>query len=655
MSIELVSQNFNIKEQQVYFINSSGTLSFENNRSLSFNFRSHDFYTENFGSGSTRYANIDYLTQHWNISLGDQTEFSNFLIDGFGGRIEYRSDKGYRFKALGVKSRLGNANQFSLGQELPAGKDGSIINKILANIDIGNKVNSFSDIAEYNKSFGQLGSLALIAGYGTEKIQLPGFTHNGNGQTAGLRYDYTSPKFIARTTNSITTRDFPGLERGVKSSSNEIRYLVKNYFAGAATDYNDRSVSTVDSSQLIYLFGGKASEYGLRGGFNKDRNNITLTASVVDQLQDSVTSILFRSHKLNMNTGLAITKAVTLSLSGNLVKSFTPDSANSKPFYAMNAFGSIQTKGLGLSFRFDKGPLYYSELLAFYQSGLQTSRYQISPYVEKSFFKGALITRLEFNYAHDIPSHVRNYVARMDVNVDLNKRGLSLRFYGNHDFGNKNALNSLNMSIKKNLTTPLLGLQKYRNLKVILFKDNNGNGIYDLNDEAIPEASIRIGNQNFMTNKMGEAFYKNIKQGDYIIDLGQVSNIRGWVAKSGFKPIVTVSRSQDLYIPFQKSKFLSGYLNLIRDPFSKKEFNASNIRISAISSKGESYSTLTNEEGAFFLNLSEDTYLIQINANVFNEDFRALQETFNVDLIQKNEEKVVFEIRERKRLINIRK
>lgn len=320
----------------------------------------------------------------------------------------------------------------------------------------------------------------------------------------------------------------------------------------------------------------------------------------------------------------------------------------------MNAFGSIQSNGMGLSFRFDKGPLYYSELLAISQNGVETNRYQISPYIERSFFKDALITRLEFNYAHDIPSNLRSYVARMDVNVDLNKRGLSLRFYGNHDFGNQSALNSLNMSIRKNLTTPLIGFQKYRSLKVTLFKDNNSNGIYDLSDETIPEANIKIGSQNFTTNKAGEAFYKNIKQGDYAIDLGQISNIRGWVAKSGFKPLVTVSKSQDLYIPFQKSKFLSGNLNLIKDPFSKKEFNASNIRISAISSKGELFSTLSNDEGAFFLNLSDDTYLIQINANIFTEDFRVLQESFNVDLTDKNEEKVVFEIRERKRLINIR-
>ena len=654
MSIELVSQNFNIKSQQVYYINSNGTIPLENGRSLAFNFRSNEFYTAAAQTVSTRYMNVDYLTKNWTISLGDQTEFGNFLIDGFGSRVEYRSDKGYKFKALGVKSRLGDANLFTLEQEIPSGKDGNLINKASGNIDKGNKVNSFSDILEYNKSFGDLGSLAVIGGYGIEKINKPSFSHDGKGHTAGLRYDYTSTKFIARTTNSITSRDFPGLERGVKRSSNELRYLMKGYFAGAVADYNDRSVSTVDSSRLIYLFGGKTSEYGLRGGFYKERNNITVTASIVDQLQDSLTNTKFRSNKLNINSGLGITEFISLSLSGNLVRSFALNSPDRKSYYAMNAFGSIQANRMGLNFRFDKGPLYYSELLAITRNSVQTNRYQISPYLERSFFKDALTTRLEFNYAHDIPSNLKSYVVRMDVNVDLNKKGLSLRFYGSQDFGKQSVLNSLNMSIKKNLTTPLVGFRKYSSLKVTLFKDNNNNAVYDLGDEPIPESNIKIGSQNFTTNKTGEISYKNIKEGEYSIDLGDVSNIRGWVAKSGFKPVVNVTKSQSLYIPFQKSRFLSGSLNLVKDPFSKKEFNAANIRVTALSSKGELFSTLTNEDGAFFLNLSEDTYLIQINASVFTEDFRVLQESFNVDLTTKTEEKVIFEIRERKRLINIR-
>jgi hypothetical protein len=293
--------------------------------------------------------------------------------------------------------------------------------------------------------------------------------------------------------------------------------------------------------------------------------------------------------------------------------------------------------------------------MASYRSDLQTNRYQLSPYVERAFFKGALLSRMEFTYAHDAPNNIKNYLARMDLSMNLNKQGLSLRFYGNHDFGNKNAFNSLNLSIKKSFTTPLVGLRKYQNLKVVLFKDNNSDGLYNKTDEVIPQSNIKIGNQNFMTNEKGEAYYKNIKKGEYPVDLGAVNNVKGWVAKTGFKSVIEVSANKELYIPFQKSRFLSGNLNLVKDPFSKKEFNPANIRITAVGENGDVVSTLTNEEGVFFLNLAEQKYVIQVNTNVFNEDFRVLKETFNIDLTDKFDEKIVFEIRERKRQINIRR
>lgn len=653
ISMELVSQNFNIADQQVYFINSSGSLDLGDRKVLSFNFRSDDFYSEN--SGDTRYANINYTNKRWNISIGDQTEFSNMLIDGFGSRIQYRSDKGYQFTALGVKSRLGNANQFSFQQEYPLAKTAVLTNKTLGNLDIGNNVNSIANITEYNKRIGESGDLTITGGFGMETIKLPLLTHKSTGQTAALRYNYTSPSFIARTINSITSRDFPGLERGVKRSSNEFRFVLKKYFAAAVADYNYRSVNTLDSNQLVYLFGGKTSEYGLRTGFAKNRNNLTLTATVVDQLQDSISNVPYRSYKLNMNGGLGITKKITMSLSGNILKSFSAAVDTIQPVYSMNAFGSIQSRQLGLNFRFDKGPLYYSELMTYSKTGFKSNRIQIAPFAEKSFFKQRLNTRLEFNYARDFASNIKNYVARLDVNVDLNQNGLSMRFYGNQDFGNSDAINSLNMSIRKNFTMPLVGLKKFSTLKVVLFKDNNNNNLFDKDDEAIPEANIRIGGQFFTTGKNGEAIYKNIKAGNYPIDLGQVTSIRGWIAKNGFKPTIAVKDNETVYIPFQKSKFLSGRLNLVKDPLSKMQFSPSNIRITAVSSKGDAFSTLTNDEGAFFMNVPEDTYLVQINANVFNEQFRVLQETFNADLVTRQEEKITFEIRERKRSIIIRK
>lgn len=652
VSIELVSQNFNIKSQKIYYINSSGTLDLSKNRSLSFNYRTNDFYSES--NNSTRFANLDYTTKHWNISLGDQREFSSFIIDGLGMRLERRSDNGYRFAALGVRSRLGNARQFSIEQEFPSKSDAIIINRTLANLDIDKGINSYSNVLEYSKTFKKSGTLSLSGGYGLEDIKNSFLSARTQGQAAGVRYDYNSPAFIIRTANNLTTRNFPGLERGVRRSSNEFRFKMKQFFTGAIAEFNDRSVSTLDSSQFIYLFGGRTSEYGFRTGLIKNRTNITLTASVVDQLQDSLNNAPFRSNKLNLNTAFGLTKQLSLSFSGNLAKSFsTIDSM--KSVYALNAFGSLQAKGMGLSFRYDNGPLYYSEILAYQLSGLKNNRFQISPYLETNFFKSALNTRVELNYAREVATKEKSLVVRLDLGLDLNKRGLSLRFYGSHEFYNTQGMNALNLSIRKNLSMPVFGFQKYQSLKVTLFKDNNNSGVFDLYDEVIPDANIKIGNQYFTTNKNGQATYKNLSPGTYPIDLGQISNIKGWIAKNGFKPSVTVTKSQDLYIPFQQSRVLSGKLNLLKDPLSKKIFDPSNIRITAINSNGESFTTLSNQEGNFFLNLAEGNYIVQINSNVFSEDFRILQPSFEVDLKNKEEAFVTFEIRERKREINIRR
>ncbi|HYK76373.1 MAG TPA: hypothetical protein VEV16_05305 [Daejeonella sp.] len=651
LSVELVSQNFTNRQQQLYYINSSGNVPLSNTRSFSFNFRSDDFSSSSSGSG--RYANMDYISKQWKISVGDQTEFSNFLINGTGARLIY-TGKGYRFNALGVKSRIGDANQFSLNQELSTGKNKVLINKSELNLDKLNKTNSLTNILEYDLAFGKASNLAIYSGLGLESVQLPQEKINQNGYTAGLNYNYSSSVFNLRSTNNLTSKSFPGMERGVSRSSNEIRLVAKSFFGGAIADYTQRSVSTLDSNQFIYLFGGKSSEYGIRTGFNRRRNNLALTASVVNQLQDSSTSMQFRSHKLNLNTGLGIFENLNLSLSANLSRNFLADNANFNPVYSFNTFGTLQTKALGLSFRLDKGPFYYAELLSYLNTGTKTNRYQLSPYADLNFFKSILNTRVEVNYSNDIASNYKIYSARVDLNVDLKKQGLSLRFYGSQNFSQNNT-NYLNLSVRKNFTLPLPGLQKYRSLKVVLFKDHNNNNVFDEGDEAIPNADIRIQNQPFITNKNGEIFYKNIKTDKYSLELEKTNSLKGWIAKNGTRQTLNLEEKANWYIPFQQSRFLSGRLNMVKDPFSKQTFNPANIRITAIDSKGETYSTLTDYDGNFSLNLPADQYIIKINEKVFTEEFRVLQDTFTADLMESREADVTFEIRERKRQINIRK
>ncbi len=663
ISIEYVTQNFNDKQQALSYINSSGSLNLENQQSLSFNFRSNDLSTQNSAtingvtqnSISSQYANINYASKHWKISIGDQTDFGAFLIDGLGARIAYKADNGYSFDAVGVKSRLGDADQFSLKQGFNLGNAANIINSTVLNFDKKLMDNSMLNITEYDKVFGKSGQLSIIGGLGLDDTYLPALKSDNTGMMAGLNYYYNSPSLTIRTMNNISGKDFPGLERGVTRSSDEIRFIDNKFFFGGIAEYNSRTVNVNDSTRIVSQFGSKTSEYGLRTGFITGRNSMTVTGSVVDQLQDSLTNVPFRSDKLSVNAAFGLFKKLNLSLSGSFYRTVAESGSYLKPINAIAAYGTIQNNMSGISFRLDDGPLYYSDLSNYVNLGLKTDRLQITPYVEQFFFKSALDTRVEVDYINDLTNNLRSLSPRLDVALNLMKAGLSIHFYGTRSFGNLTNINSLNLSVRKTFDLPLVGLQKYSSLKVILYKDVNGSNVYDLGDEPVGEASIRIGEQYFTTNSKGEAWYKNIKTGIYSIDLGGVTSLKGWIPKKGYKQQINFDKSQEWYIAYEKSRFLAGKLNLVKDPLSKLEFSPSNIRITAISSKGESYTTLTDENGAFFLNLPADTYIVQINTNVFNDAFRVLRETLNADLTTKTEENMVFEIREKKRAINIRK
>jgi hypothetical protein len=665
ISIEMVSQNFNSKKQALNYVNSSGYLSLDNHRSLSYYYRSNDFDSQAsrtanaspLSNVSSKYENLTYSTSQWKLSAGNQTEFGAFLIDGVGGRVAYKTANDYYgFDAMGVKSRIGNADQFSLKQEINLNKTSDIVNTSLLDFDKKQKQNSLLNITEYDHIFGKKGQLSLIGGYGINDIYQPGASGSRNGTMAGVNYYFNSKSLTIRSLNSTSGRYFPGLEQGVTRSSDEVRFLIGNFFIGSIAEYNDRSLTILDSNKLVSLFSGKTTEYGIRTGFNKGRNSIAITGSVVNQLQDSITSVPFNSNKLSISASLVFFKHLNFTLSGSYSRSLAQNDVNFlKPINSLAAFGTLQNNLDGINFRIDNGPIYYSDLLNYVKNGVRQNRMQVAPYAECYFFKTALDMRLEMDYINDITNAQRSIGPRLDIYLNLLRSGLAVHFYGNRSFGGAGNVNSLNISIRKSFDVPLVGLHKYSSLKVILYKDNNGSNLYDEGDEPIPDASLRIGEQYFTTNNKGEVYYKNIKAGLYTIDLGQVSSLKGWIPKKGYKQQINFDKSQEWYIAYEKSRFLSGKLNVVKDQLSKLEFNPANIRITAISSKGESYTTLTDESGSFFLNLPADAYRVLINTNVFNENFRVLQESMGADINSKMEENVVFEIREKKRTINIRR
>lgn len=79
------------------------------------------------------------------------------------------------------------------------------------------------------------------------------------------------------------------------------------------------------------------------------------------------------------------------------------------------------------------------------------------------------------------------------------------------------------------------------------------------------------------------------------------------------------------------------------------------IRLIAVSTSGEVYNTLTNAAGEFFFNLPAGNFTVTLNESVFDDNFRPLETTKLADLINNDHLQLQFEIRQKKRRLNLRK
>lgn len=690
MSLEFVAQNVT-NEQKSLYVNSNGKLDLGKGRDISFNYR-----TDNFNSqvdGSSRYAFLSYRSKQWLISAGDQSDFGEFLIDGLGARLAYDNGRGYRAEVLGINSRIGDAKILSGTQAFNFGGNQQLENQTIASFDKENQINSFLNKSTYELNWNKYHHLILRAGLSTEEFysraqqsalqQSFAQQFRKNGSSFGVNYQYYSPRITARFGLTATDVNYPGINRGLLQSNNEFTLQFKQSSIGVLFDYNERQLNpALDTGSLKYrMLGGRIAEYGLKTGWKYKRGYVTLITSMVSQMHSSSELLPINSFKLNFNTGMEIGKGISASFSGNMLRNYVsktdwnalnegniafnqrnPGVNQGNPVvrsgkYSLNAYGTLSTKNYGLFARLDDGPSYYFDFINYLNNGYSTRRLQIAPYYERSFFKELFHFRLQMDYTSDNSLPAAEFMARGDLSLNLNDQGLSFRVFGAKNVratpGNRSDYMSL--SIRKSFRVPLPGIRRFVTMKVQLFKDGNANGIYDTGDELIPDASLMIASQQLLTNKKGEIAYKNIPPGAYTIDLSQVNNIKGWRPANGFQQTFEVRQNSSFYLPFRQSQYLSGKLNVQKDPHSNRVFRPGNIRIMISNSKGESFSTLTTENGGFFMNLPQDTYKVRINTDLFEEDFRLLEDTFNADLLHKNSEHIVFELRERKRQINIRK
>lgn len=349
--------------------------------------------------------------------------------------------------------------------------------------------------------------------------------------------------------------------------------------------------------------------------------------------------------------------------------------------YQNNKFGS---QNFSLNFRV-KG----FNLVAFYTSGARTLNDQITyayrnksirklqfiPSYDAFIYKDIVNLYLGLSYTNNLSSNLSNtnISGRVTCYLPKNWRFYIMTVYSMQKRKTtQDAIETYQTfyaeaSLKKefDIQHPRV---KFHDLTFSFFKDFNGNYLQDENEPGIKNVLVRIEkvksdvkgripgdfvSTDLLSDNTGIVTLENIPEGLYSISYNPIGNEAGSYAKAKDAVELRVDHSGDYFFPFVEKNKVFGKIVLNRSRLSGLgKVDASNIRITATDSRGNTFSTLTDKEGGFIIYAPvTDEYIVNIN-NIFYEDFDLRQNNFRVQFNGYKQFEVNFVFDEKIRRIN---
>lgn len=647
----------------------TGSLDITRDDRLSYEFRSNTYST-----GQTVKNNIvraEYTGKHWFASGGNINTLTDFLLDGYGikaGRTWGRSSKLEVYTML--QSRTGDSKVFGLNSGIDLSEKVRIGEEVTTNLDNIKKVNSFIFRQTADFRLGNNGKLSLRAGIGAEqsfgKLAGSGTPQTISGPSLGYNLQYATKKFSVGSSILYNSDQFPGFLKGQTQQIHDGRLIWNNFFGGGFYEYSYRKQTYfTDTALFSNVFNLQTANYGIRTGWNRRNNSFGFALGRQEQLL--IADTLLNKDKylysyFNINLTMQFFKHLTFTTvssvgSGNIENKHT----DSMAFVTTNqgTLAYLYKGGLaswGIAVRYDYGPYYYNDYLNYLKKPEKYERAIYSPYIDLRLLKEKLSIRGQFNMAVNNPGNAKTSNVIGNVAYINALRGYDVGVSAVIPIKQLVSTPFINASIRVRLHTPFVFIRKFYNMKLVLFKDVNSNGKLDEGEELIKGQSVAINDNVLVSGQDGSIAYRNISKGTYKVDFGLTSKMKGWIPAQGMIQNFALSGNANIYIPYKLSRILQGKLNLVVDSNSNITFNLANIRVEATSSDSTgNYSTLTDENGEFYFNLPAGNYDVKLSDAAFDENFRPTIHSQPADLVNNNTKTVYFEIKQRKRTINIKK
>ena len=390
----------------------------------------------------------------------------------------------------------------------------------------------------------------------------------------------------------------------------------------------------------------------------------------------------YTSQKLRFEYKGIIVKNITLNLKTGLANMDLKETVekNERKYDLHLLAGFSFKKGYGVSVAYDYGPMVNSGLYQF-AGDVNNHSISVGPSLMSTYFKERVNLNIFANYIYRFDLQYSSFNINPKIEVFLFRDWYVIASGTYHytkqqfpQFLKENDYTYFEFSIKKRWgKSDANKWQKdTRRLKIVLFKDDNGNGVKDDMEQGMPHVKTRLrltntDDPNFnpefpvdiilLTNSAGAVNYNRIPKGFYELTITPLDDVKEYFYVDRSAEKLEVTKNATYYIPFQKANKVTGKIVVQRQKFIKagqENLDLTNIKVTAYNRQGNSYSSFTLEDGSFTIFLpGNNTYYVRMG-NVFGSGFKILQNDIKIAVPDSTNNQVVFNVSEINRQVKFK-
>jgi hypothetical protein len=695
---------------------------FKNDRSLSYYFRSTGLIHYQNTSGGKSYGlnlyqrsqfQIRYMSPKLLLDLGQVSGGLDQPINGNGLKGDYKINETYSVLAAVARNITIPINSFMIGHRSKYSKFRLSSSFVFRNDNL-NIIDSYSGAINTGFSFLNSQTLSLTAGLSRSMhnytstsfvnsdgsfslVENAGARFSGLGLNLGYNGRF-GDKLKVKLNGNYGSLNHSGASRGRLLVNGVVNYKLSkksqlllmtvvsninpNYY------YKGSVLPTAKVSNQVYNMVysralGAKTQFQAGPGIvfgSLERYNVGIAENVRTAILTERFSLRI-NHRINKNATVSpvfnIGYSQITDYSETLFGIYNTQEGVFKPRPYLNSQLGINArmKNWGINGFYYYGPENIYAASSFAHSGTPTRRIQILPYYNKFIWKDVVELSSYNSYMFTAANNISRFNGNINLNFHLSKgwvikSNYNIYLYSKIDpeMGKINRRSMfLNFGFVKRFDWDQPKV-KYYDLKVVTFKDLNGDRSYSENEplldniivkfernvevEDIYGGSFRI--KDLITNEFGEVNYYRIPQGSYKFTLTPLRNLKTVVSLIGDVVDFSITEgNKTIYVPYVESYKIIGKLIVeLQEYSSAGKISLANVKITASDSSGNIYSTLTDKDGNFILFLPlPGIYDVKIN-NVFGENFEIDEEEYVVDFNGVKVYKLDFVYKEKKRGIN---